>query len=95
VFTKSRISFCRWDRSIAALLGSNVCSDHSVAEGSDGVKDSGEGYRDVQRRCEPQRRPPACRSSSLTWWGRDALIFRVNNGAWRHPPRRPPGMAEP
>jgi hypothetical protein len=38
VFTNSRISFCRWDRSIAALLGSNMCSDHSVAGGPDGVK---------------------------------------------------------
>ena len=27
VFTNSKISFCRWDRSIVALLGSNVCSD--------------------------------------------------------------------
>jgi hypothetical protein len=44
VFTKSKISFCRWDRSIAALLGSNVCSGYSVAEGSDGVKER-EGYR--------------------------------------------------
>src|SRR6185312_15021578 len=57
VFTKSRISFCRWDRSIAALLGSNVCSDHSVAEGSDGVKIRGEGCWDPT--CEARTVPQA------------------------------------